>query len=100
MLRLLHAFLAAWLLIAMPLAQHGAQLHALGHAMDDGTPAEGCPDHSLYTPFAGTLGCGGSLLPAAAPRVVEIDARAPGEPAFAPRPAYRSRAPPAAPALP
>ena len=99
MLRLLHAFLAAWLLIAMPLAQHGAQLHALGHAMDDGTPAEGCPDHSLYTPFAGTLGCGGALLPEAAPPAVRIDAPAAAQPSSAPRPAYRSRAPPAAPAL-
>ena len=97
MARLLQLVLAAWLVLAFPMAQQQAMLHALGHAVDPATPAEKCPDHSWYAPFAGAVGCGAPAAPSLAaetaldaPRIEQSAAtRAPSP--------YRSRAPPAAP---
>jgi hypothetical protein len=97
MTRFLQLLLAAWLVIGLPLGQHQALLHALDHAIDDGTAQEKCPDHSLYTPFASAVGSaidcrlepdhGGQAI------ALPVRANAPASPAAA----YHSRAPPALP---
>lgn len=99
MARLLHVLLVAWLLLALPLAQHDAQAHALGHAIDLDMPAESCPDHSLYTPFAAALGSHGHGLPLAVCDGAGIAHRGCVDATLAPPAAYLSRAPPASPAL-
>ena len=103
MLRFLHCFAAAWLVLALPLGQHEALLHALGHAMHEGAaqeqaPApEKCPDHSLYTAFAGALGSAPHCIAALdGGGALEAHRDSP-DAALAPRSPYRSRAPPATP---
>ena len=104
MSRLLHVVLAAWLVLALPFGQHGALVHALGHATDEagsGGKAPGpeqCIDHSLYTPFAGAVGSAVACMPIVsqgAAVITSVDSSA--ATAGAPH-AYLSRAPPAAPA--
>ena len=105
MLRFLNVFLAAWLLLALPLGQHEALLHALGHAADDRgagekapSPDKKCEEHSLYTAFAGALGSSAACIPvdaAASTRIAETRA---GIVAADARHHYLSQAPPAAPA--
>ena len=104
MTRLLHVVLAAWLVLALPFAQHEAQLHALAHATDDAGPGgkapgpEKCPDHSLFTPFAGTVGSTGTCVLAVSGGAADFTApHTPVASAGAPL-AYFSRAPPIAPA--
>jgi hypothetical protein len=103
--RLLHVVFAAWLLLAFPLAQQQALLHGLHHATapdDAGGPPptpESCPDHSLFTPFAGAASTPSHDTPAIDACIVAAFAAAPRPaPQASPSP-YHSRAPPAPPDL-
>jgi hypothetical protein len=93
--RFLHLLLAAWLVLGLPLGHQQALLHALDHAIDDGTVQEDCPDHSLYTPFASALGSAVDCKSVApeAPQAIASPIRA--DAPAAPRASYHSRAPPA-----
>lgn len=97
MTRFLHLLLAAWLVIGLPLGQHQALLHALDHAIDDGTAQEKCTEHSLYTPFAGAVGSAIDCKhqPEKSGQAIALPIR-PDAPA-APAASYHSRAPPVLP---
>lgn len=57
-----HILIAFGLALALLLGQHGAALHALGHAVDvftqkDSTPAPSkCADHSLFSTIGAAVG--------------------------------------------
>ena len=97
MARFLHLLLAAWLVIGLPLGHHEALLHALDHAIDDGTAPEKCPDHSLYTPFAGAVGSSVDCRLAAGSGAQAIALPIHADAPAAPPAAYHSRAPPVLP---
>jgi hypothetical protein len=103
-LRFLNAFFAAWLLLALPLGQHQALLHALGHASDDAgsgdkapNPDKKCAEHSLYTAFAGAIGSGTGCIAAFAAAATRFDDSQIVVVAADARHDYLSRAPPATP---
>lgn len=98
MSRFLQLILAAWLVLGLPFGQQQALIHALDHAVDQGAPQDKCPEHSLYTAFAGGVAATGYAIPAVQLHAPPIAERERPAASLAPRSPYLSRAPPASPA--
>ena len=104
MARLLHVFITAWLLFALPLGEQQALLHALSHVADagqsdgSGPGSERCADHSLYTPYGSAMGSAWSCVPALAHTGAVVADGIDGTVLAGPRHHYLSHAPPVAPA--
>ena len=102
MRRLRHLALATWIVLSLLVGQQAVLLHDLGHVFEkheQGVPAEKpCDTHYLCAQLGSAVGATAPVIPPAAAPALPVSTQVLAGVAQRARLAYRSQAPPSAPA--